>query len=112
MSLSCKYNTEPTNLEISRLLPSCRGERRLPGVPYQLKRQTLVIASLSWRKGKPRIVELYSPTKEFLRIGIGGAFAGLAVINLPSIRILVNPGSIARGPISFDIQGQPSTLQG
>jgi hypothetical protein len=62
-------------------------------------------------KGKPRIVELYSPTEEFLRMGIGGAFAGLAVIKRTNIRILVSPGSTAPGPISFESQGQPSTLQ-
>ena len=61
--------------------------------------------------GPPRIVELYSPQDEFLRIGIGGGFAGMAWIRLPVVQTLLSQRIEASSSVAFEIQGQPSTLR-
>ncbi len=62
-----------------------------------------------------RIVELYPPSGQFLRVGIGGRFAGVALIAPPPprlrMKILLASESVAPRPVEFKIQGQPSILK-
>jgi hypothetical protein len=71
----------------------------------ELRTELVRLATLA-----PRIVELYSGAKDFLRIGLGGRFAGVAWIELPSIKLLRAAHRIADRPVEFEMQGQPCTL--
>jgi hypothetical protein len=66
---------------------------------------------MSMIDGPARIVELYAPHNQCLRIGIGGNVAGVAWIKLPLIQTLLNTHPEAIVSVVFEIQGQPSALQ-
>jgi hypothetical protein len=87
------------------------GDDESPSFPINsqsdLRRELLRLA-----KEKPRIAELYSASSnEGLRVGIGGPYAGLAWIKLPSIKMLTTSHIITdQVLVEFSMQGQPCAL--
>lgn len=59
----------------------------------------------------PRVVELYSPDYDFLRIGIGGRYAGAAWVRLPTMKLLLAPQAAECESAAFSIQGGSCTLR-
>jgi hypothetical protein len=101
---------EPVGEEEDENFPGVEGEVEFP--EYEIYSESeLSQRMISWIVGPSRIVELYSPQKDFLRIGIGGEFAGVAYIHLPNVHILLNADPEAPSSAEFEIQGQPSTLE-
>jgi hypothetical protein len=93
---------QPIETEEEWAIYPIRSQEELRGHLHRLARQA------------PRVVELYPPADEFLRIGIGGQWAGLALIELPSLQItiLMPPVLLTEQSVEFMIQGQPSTWHG